>query len=77
MLGTLTTMAPEVMAREAYGLKADIWSIGVIFFQMMFGTIPYKSNTTRELLREITEAQLLKNDEYLGVRPSKQAKKFL
>ena len=34
MLGTITTMAPEVMRKQPYGLKADIWSIGVIFFQM-------------------------------------------
>lgn len=31
-LGTITTMAPEVIIKERYGLKADIWSIGVIFY---------------------------------------------
>lgn len=42
-LGTITTMAPEVMNKEPYGLKADIWSVGIIFFQMIFGRVPYVS----------------------------------
>lgn len=31
-LGTPSTMAPEVKRNQPYGLKADIWSIGVILF---------------------------------------------
>ena len=31
-LGTCTTMAPEVMRKQQYGVKADIWSIGAIFY---------------------------------------------
>jgi serine/threonine protein kinase len=47
-LGTVTTMAPEVMSRKNYGLKADIWSIGVIFFQMIFGQMPYDSVSAKQ-----------------------------
>lgn len=42
VLGTIITMAPEVMRREKYGLKADIWSIGVIFYEMLYGRLPYE-----------------------------------
>ena len=31
-LGTIITMAPEVMRKQKYGLKADIWSIGIILY---------------------------------------------
>lgn len=41
VLGTIITMAPEVMRREKYGLKADIWSIGIIFYEMIYGRLPY------------------------------------
>jgi serine/threonine protein kinase len=35
-------MAPEVRNRQPYGLKADIWSLGVIYFHMVFGKCPFK-----------------------------------
>jgi serine/threonine protein kinase len=49
-LGTLITMAPEVYLRKPYGLKADIWSIGMILFQMVFGVIPFKAKTQEKLI---------------------------
>jgi len=47
-LGTPTTMAPEVFLRQKYGLNADIWSIGIIFFQMVFGVQPYDSSNAKK-----------------------------
>jgi serine/threonine protein kinase len=46
-------MAPEVLSKQSYGLKADIWSIGVIFFQMVFGVLLYDSVSARQRLKEI------------------------
>lgn len=40
-LGTITYMAPEVRRQESYGLKADIWSIGVVLYEMVFGVLPF------------------------------------
>lgn len=30
-------MAPEVLGGNQYNNKADIWSIGVVFYEMIFG----------------------------------------
>lgn len=35
-------MAPEVLQRTGYSYTADIWSLGVVFYQMLFGTYPYQ-----------------------------------
>jgi len=41
-LGNFDAMAPEVRSIKPYGFKADIWSLGVIFYQMMFGLFPFR-----------------------------------
>lgn len=37
ILGSPLNMAPEVLDHKPYNSKADIWSIGVGFYQMLFG----------------------------------------
>lgn len=38
--GTLEYMAPEVNARLPYSLNADVWSLGVVFFQVSASCAP-------------------------------------
>ena len=42
ILGTTVTMAPEMLEGKPYSFEADIWSIGIVFYQMLFGKYPYK-----------------------------------
>ena len=43
-LGTPTYTAPEIIKRENYNEKVDIWSTGILFFNMLTGCQPYNSN---------------------------------
>ena len=36
LIGTPGYMAPEIVARQPYSCKADVWSLGVVFFQASF-----------------------------------------
>lgn len=38
-VGTPTYTAPEVVAREAYGLPSDLWSVGVVLLEMLMGEL--------------------------------------
>ena len=40
-LGTPVTMAPEVLNNEDYDSKADLWSLGVISYQLLFKRLPF------------------------------------
>lgn len=41
-VGTPLYMAPEIFNCEEYGPKADIWSLGLVFYEMLTGELPIK-----------------------------------
>lgn len=47
--GTLAYMAPEVLRGTLAGLTADVWSLGVILYQMAAGRRPFEGATHFEL----------------------------
>ena len=52
--GTKSTMAPEIIeGNENYDNKCDLWSIGVIIYQLFFKEYPYEGNTDFILLKNI------------------------
>lgn len=53
MLGSPLNMAPEVLNNEAYNNKADIWSIGTVFYEMLFGKPPFVASNMIDLIRNI------------------------
>jgi len=40
-LGSLGNMAPEVIEKKRYGMLADMFSIGTIYYMILFGTFPF------------------------------------
>ena len=58
MLGSPLYMAPEILRGEAYSVNADIWSIGVILYEMLTGICPYQSNSIANLISCIEEKPL-------------------
>lgn len=53
-VGTPLTKAPELsLSQGSYTSKADLWSIGVVFYQMLFGDYPFMANSEPQLLEVI------------------------
>lgn len=51
--GSLLYMAPEILMKESYDARADLWSIGTIFYECLFGRAPYRSGSMQELLDKV------------------------
>ena len=67
-IGTLLTMAPEVLNEEDYNYKCDLWSLGVVIYQLFFKEYPYKKNTSIALLK------IIENDGHRFLRKSGDSK---
>jgi hypothetical protein len=54
-VGTVYYMAPEV-ARGKYGSELDVYSLGVILYEMLTGSVPFAGESTGEILmKHMTE----------------------
>ena len=54
---------PEMLAHEEYfGFMVDVWTIGVLFYQMITLNVPWVSTSDAELCREMRERLLSKAD---------------
>src|SRR5690606_19060325 len=47
-VGTVHYMAPEV-ANGRYGKEIDIYALGVIFFEMLTGSVPFEGESVGEI----------------------------
>ena len=53
--GTLSFVAPEVLIRQPYNKQIDIWSLGVILYYMLSGTLPFDDeNDNEEVIAKMT-----------------------
>jgi serine/threonine-protein kinase ULK/ATG1 len=59
MLGSPIYMAPEILRGLDYSLKADIWSLGVVLFEMLFGYCPFEERSIAKLIMLLDDAQLV------------------
>ena len=60
MIGSFLTMAPEVMQvfnddqdEDSYSSKVDLWSIGVVFYEILFGQSPFYGNYPAQMIHSM------------------------
>ncbi|XP_043263578.1 serine/threonine-protein kinase ULK3 isoform X1 [Colletes gigas] len=54
--GSPLYMAPEILLKHKYDARIDLWSVGVIMYECLFGKAPYSSNSFDELAEKIKDS---------------------
>ncbi|CAD8097825.1 unnamed protein product [Paramecium sonneborni] len=49
--GTLAYEAPQMLMKEKYSVKCDIWSLGILIYESLFGQYPWQCQTEGQYLR--------------------------
>jgi serine/threonine protein kinase/predicted Zn-dependent protease len=55
-IGTAAYMSPEQASHEGVDTRSDIWSFGVILFEMLTGKLPFKGDYEAAILYDIVHA---------------------
>jgi calcium/calmodulin-dependent protein kinase I len=53
IVGTPMYMAPEIVSKQKYNSKVDIWSLGIMTYIMLNGKVPFESIKREKIMKEI------------------------
>ncbi len=51
VVGTALSMSPEQVLRKEIDLRADVYGLGIVLYEMLTGTLPFVSDKSVELMR--------------------------
>jgi serine/threonine protein kinase len=57
-MGTPITMAPEILLEQMHSYKVDLWSLGVVIYQLIFNKLPYEGYEAKDVLKSINTKSL-------------------
>lgn len=53
MMGVPIYLSPQILSKNHYTYKCDVWSLGIIVFEMLFDHLPWKANDVEILFFQI------------------------
>jgi len=49
--GTPLYVSPELLKRKNYNNKIDVWSVGILTYELLFGRVPFEITTERDFIK--------------------------
>ena len=56
--GTVEYMAPEIVGSENYDYAVDVWSLGILLYELLFGHSPFKAKNMKSVILNIKNHEL-------------------
>lgn len=57
--GSPLYMAPEILLKKKYSIISDLWSVGIIMFEILFAKLPFDSKNLVELIHKIKKKEVI------------------
>ena len=77
LLGTPYYCAPQILQNEPYSYKCDIWSLGCIFYECLYGKVPFIAQNEVILVEIINKGVEYPNDVSITSGTKELLKKML
>ena len=74
--GTTEYMSPELVNRSGYGKEIDIWSLGVLLYEMIHGYSPFRPNKPNFNEKDVMD-NIINHNLIFGKAISKECKKLI
>lgn len=68
-VGSPIYMAPQILEKKDYSAKCDIWSLGIIYYELLHGSVPWIARSEKELLDNIKNVPM-KFNSALNIKPA-------
>lgn len=70
VMGTVSYMSPEQTRGFALDARTDIWSLGVVLYEMVTGRVPFSGETTSDVIVAVLDREPLPLTEYMSDVPA-------
>lgn len=55
LCGTPIYIAPQIVLNESYDNKVDVWSLGVLTYELIYGKIPFEIRCEDDLVKIVND----------------------
>ena len=76
-VGTLEYIAPEVIVGNGYGPSVDWWTFGILMYEMLFGSSPFRGKSDQDTISRIKKSTFKFPDHPNGYDISKDCKSII